>query len=437
MITPRYKGPQVDPHVAWTKVKASAMKRPYLDCGCRNDGVTDTYLHLGCARIACKTHADDPHECQHYEPEPEPRELFPPEVVETLDAATRRIDEVLRATAYPRGTEEPVIGDVIVTRLGGVTDPRVQVDRADPYARMSVELFEAAHPDLLRVHGDVLTLGTEGLGLGVVSYRIVQREAETGMLLLKRLCCDLHGSNCEQGGEECCGWCTEAHHFEPGHGGMECSAPVRELPAEEFSSGEWLRENPGVEEYFVDVTLGVDVSRDGTGAVSATTADGHLMIVDETRHLSPEELERFAAEWRSSRAGGDAAFRTYWLNAPVRSEPDAPPADAALQARYHDVAACEVCRLWRESERPDLDHSSHSMQWVDGCPECPSAQDRPQRRTAAVTDLARSTEADAPRHVDTRGAGRFHTEQDNAGEWYEVPCDCPTEGPRRPWWRFW
>lgn len=38
-------------------------------------------------------------------------------------------------------------------------------------------------------------------------------------------CCDLHGRNCEQGGEECCWRCTEAHHFEIGHGGVPCSAP--------------------------------------------------------------------------------------------------------------------------------------------------------------------------------------------------------------------
>jgi hypothetical protein len=38
-------------------------------------------------------------------------------------------------------------------------------------------------------------------------------------------CCDLHGRNCEQGGEECCERCTEAHHFETGHGGVPCSSP--------------------------------------------------------------------------------------------------------------------------------------------------------------------------------------------------------------------
>ena len=38
-------------------------------------------------------------------------------------------------------------------------------------------------------------------------------------------CCDLHGRNCEQGGEECCWQCTEAHHFKIGHGGVPCPAP--------------------------------------------------------------------------------------------------------------------------------------------------------------------------------------------------------------------
>lgn len=40
-------------------------------------------------------------------------------------------------------------------------------------------------------------------------------------------CCDLHGRNCEQGGDECCERCTEAHHFDilPPHGGLLCSRP--------------------------------------------------------------------------------------------------------------------------------------------------------------------------------------------------------------------
>jgi hypothetical protein len=287
-------------------------------------------------------------------------------------------------------------------------DPeRIEVERADQFSEMTLEVYrDLATRHLLNVGGrNYVRFGTEGLGLGVVTYRVTPVPYADRMLM-ERVCCDLHGSNCEQGGEECCGWCTEAHHFEPDHGGMECSAPV----------------------------FAVDVSRDGTSTVAVSDGTRYT-VIDETHQINVEEfVTRLRAEDVTQ---SDEHFRRFYLNTPVRGEPDVPPVDAALQAPYHDVAACEVCRLWRESERPDLDHSSHSMQWVDGCPECPSAQDRPQRRTAAVTDLDRSTEVDAPRHVDTRGAGRFHTEQSSAGEWYEVPCDCPTEEPRRPWWRFW
>jgi hypothetical protein len=54
-------------------------------------------------------------------------------------------------------------------------------------------------------------------------------------------CCDMHGRNCEQGGEECCVWCTEAHHFDPGHGGVPCSNP--DLSAEPFRV--WTPAQPG------------------------------------------------------------------------------------------------------------------------------------------------------------------------------------------------
>lgn len=50
-------------------------------------------------------------------------------------------------------------------------------------------------------------------------------------------CCDLHGRNCEQGGEECCEHCTEAHHFEIGHGGVPCSSP--DLSAAQPEDGGW------------------------------------------------------------------------------------------------------------------------------------------------------------------------------------------------------
>jgi hypothetical protein len=351
VITPRYTGPEVDPHVAWTKVKASAMKRPYLDCGCRNDGVTDTYLHLGCARIACKAHADDPHECQHYEPQSPPRELlFPPEDVERIDHAVRQVDEVLRATAYPRADELPPI------------HPDQPMDE---FLQSYAAWCRALDP-LREVNA------TEGDDTHVAT---VDPPADPGV------------------------------RFERVESGGESTGPV---------------------------SFAVDVSRDGTGTVAAATADGHLMIVAETHDISEEELERFAVEWRSSRAGGDAALRTYWLNELARSEPDAPLVDAALD--------------------PALDHSSHSMQWVDGCPECPSLQDRPERRTAAVTDLGRSTEVDA---VPLPG-DREHwcTNCEGVGiqfcffnpavsplahlaEEQGVSYDRPSLKPRRPWWRFW
>ena len=35
-------------------------------------------------------------------------------------------------------------------------------------------------------------------------------------------CCDMHNVRCEQGGEECCAYCTEILHFWLGHGGVPC-----------------------------------------------------------------------------------------------------------------------------------------------------------------------------------------------------------------------
>jgi hypothetical protein len=129
------------------------------------------------------------------------------------------------------------------------------------------------------------------------------------------------------------------------------------------------------------VTFAVDVSRDGTTGVAATAPYGHLMIVDETHHISPEEMERFAARFLADDvARAEEHFRRFYLNEPVSGEPDGPPVDAALQ--------------------------------------------EPDRRE--------------PEHVTTQGAGRFHTDQNSQGEWFEVPCDCPEDPPaRRPWWRFW
>ena len=55
-----------------------------------------------------------------------------------------------------------------------------------------------------------------------VARRVAERR---GAAVIRETCCDLHGRNCEQGGEECCGDCTEVHHFKAGHGGVPCSSP--------------------------------------------------------------------------------------------------------------------------------------------------------------------------------------------------------------------
>lgn len=256
MITPRYKGPEVDPHVAWTKVKTSAMKRPYLDCGCRNDG-RDTFLHLGCARIACKTHADDPHECQHYEPESPPREGSPEvseafaalrsagrvtgEQVRQIDQALGRpdwaeVDEVLRNTAYPRGA-----------------------------------------------------------------------------------CCDLHGSNCEQGGEECCDDCTERLHFADNHGGLECSAPV----------------------------FAVDVSRDGTSTVAMYDGTRYT-VIDETHHVTQQQLEAAVrvATTAEARRIHERAFRRESLGEWPQDQPQRRPAAGSDLDRSTEVNPESSRRPW-------------------------------------------------------------------------------------------
>jgi hypothetical protein len=45
----------------WLQRKASAMKRPVLSCGCRNDG-RSTYVRGTCDCIVCREHRDDEHE---------------------------------------------------------------------------------------------------------------------------------------------------------------------------------------------------------------------------------------------------------------------------------------------------------------------------------------------------------------------------------------
>lgn len=71
---------------------------------------------------------------------------------------------------------------------------------------------------------------------GEVKHRLLRTyESQWGPAEQRDVCCDLHGRNCEQGGEECCERCTEAHHFEIGHGGVPCSSP--DLSAAEQPEG--------------------------------------------------------------------------------------------------------------------------------------------------------------------------------------------------------
>jgi hypothetical protein len=63
------------------EVKASAARRPTLDCGCPNDGRL-TYLRGTCDHIVCGVHADG-HECAGQVPE-EPAEPLPQDRIETL-----------------------------------------------------------------------------------------------------------------------------------------------------------------------------------------------------------------------------------------------------------------------------------------------------------------------------------------------------------------
>lgn len=55
---------------AWQQRKASALKRPTLSCGCRNDG-RSTYVRGCCDRIVCRMHQHEEH-THSDEAEPEP-----------------------------------------------------------------------------------------------------------------------------------------------------------------------------------------------------------------------------------------------------------------------------------------------------------------------------------------------------------------------------
>lgn len=256
MITPRYQGPEVDPHVAWTKVKSSAMKRPYLDCGCRNDG-RDTFLHLGCSRIACKQHADDQHECQHYEPESPPRDPAPP------------LDDV----------------DTVLHNIGAAALPPIY----------------AGQP----------------MGEFVQNYATWRRAL--GGNARPAACCDLHGSNCEQGGEECCDDCTERLHFADNHGGLECSAPV----------------------------FAVDVSRDGTSTVAMYDGTRYT-VIDETHRVTQQQLEAAvrAATAAEARRIHERAFRRESLGEWPQDQPQRRPAAGSDLAPSTGIDPVSPRRPW-------------------------------------------------------------------------------------------
>jgi hypothetical protein len=75
---------------------------------------------------------------------------------------------------------------VALTRYEDGRPVAVVVDRADPYVLMSQELYDQADREFLRVDGDLITLGTPGERLGVVTYRVLRRDEAEGTLLLKR-----------------------------------------------------------------------------------------------------------------------------------------------------------------------------------------------------------------------------------------------------------
>jgi hypothetical protein len=81
------KPSRVDPYTQWRERKASAMSRPILSCGCRNDGRL-TFIRGTCDCIVCGRHRGDEHE--HAE---EPKQQ-----VEAL-----RLEELAAITAAPFG----------------------------------------------------------------------------------------------------------------------------------------------------------------------------------------------------------------------------------------------------------------------------------------------------------------------------------------------
>lgn len=87
---------------AWTGRKATALRRPKLDCG--HPKVEDVHYHLWCDRLSCSTEcADADHDCGEFkgksgseeEAEPvkaAPQEWASPELMATFDAAVIALD---------------------------------------------------------------------------------------------------------------------------------------------------------------------------------------------------------------------------------------------------------------------------------------------------------------------------------------------------------
>lgn len=94
----------------WMQRKASAMRRPVLSCGCRNDG-RSTFIRGCCDVIVCGEHRDDEHE--------HPEE---PKKVEAL----RRVDLSLGARHHLTG------GNYVVTKTDGRNATLTPVDLSKP-----------------------------------------------------------------------------------------------------------------------------------------------------------------------------------------------------------------------------------------------------------------------------------------------------------------
>lgn len=116
----------------WLQRKASAMRRPVLSCGCRNDG-RPTYVRGTCDCIVCREHRDDEHE--------HPEE---PKKVEALRLPREPVDLSLGARHHLTGGEYQVT----------VTDSRnatlTPVDRPAPPWMTRVWLDLADHLLILK-----------------------------------------------------------------------------------------------------------------------------------------------------------------------------------------------------------------------------------------------------------------------------------------------